>query len=426
MERLRPRHIRRSRLARARQRCCQRHLRASTDHAAGHVGQSCSERHGCRRDGHEHGHHERDAVAGSGDDHPWQLRSRRLHRRHGDGERQRRRCRATGRVLRRRRCVQQRRHAAVRLVHPERVGSRNGGDPRHPGRLPHLATRRQAGGDGRDCHGSRRQQLLLRGPEPRRRRQDLGGPPRVHGKRTDRGCRQRGRGDRPCHRVPSRRLYPAQPHDDRARVTGDHAAVVGQPASRAAGGRRGRPRSADDGDRGRRGRQCGDRRRLRPGIRRHRLLREPRRNAAPAQRCGRLGADERLRRDQRAARQRCERQRPHASRRHRHPVERLQPGARDRGRHDREHARCQHGRPLLDRQSSASSTTASATSSCSRRVCCRACRATSPARRATFQADQEVAVATFNVENLDARRPAVEVRARSPTSSSTISGRPTS
>ena len=58
---------------------------------------------------------------------------------------------------------------------------------------------------------------------------------------------------------------------------------TGNPLPRGDGHRDRRPRAADDGDRGRRHRRRRDQRRLRPGDRRHRLLREPRGHARPGQ-----------------------------------------------------------------------------------------------------------------------------------------------
>ena len=141
----------------------------------------------------------------------------------------------------------------------------------------------------------------------------LGAPTR---ERRRRGPRQRDR-----DRVPARRRRrTANLTITELTRPDDHRAVDRQPAAGADRDRRRRPGPADDGDRGRRDRQRRDERRLRPGQRRHRLLREPRGHARP----GRttpvvVGPTQRLRRDLRARRRRRRRRRAHGPRRDRHP-----------------------------------------------------------------------------------------------------------
>ena len=74
-----------------------------------------------------------------GHDHAWELRPGRLHRRHGDRERQRRRAVPSGAYSVVVSAPEQRRDAANRNLHAEHLGRRHGCDPRHPGRCPHLS-----------------------------------------------------------------------------------------------------------------------------------------------------------------------------------------------------------------------------------------------------------------------------------------------
>ena len=92
----------------------------------------------------------------------------------------------------------------------------------------------------------------------------------------------------------------ATPHNlTTTEITGPSIVVQssGNPLPAADRHRRRRARPADRGDRGRRHRRRGDQRRVRPGQRRHRLLREPRGDARAGEQRRRGRADERLRRD---------------------------------------------------------------------------------------------------------------------------------
>ena len=139
----------------------------------------------------------------------------------------------------------------------------------------------------------------------------------------------------------------------------------GNPLPGAAGDRRGRPHQAptmvieDDAGGERR-----DRWHLRPGIRRHRLLREPRGHAAAAQNTVASGPTNNFGEISVLPDDGAGSERPHASRRHRGTPRRLQPGAshpRRRPRRDsRGWTRATTSRPT----SSACSTTASGTSTC--------------------------------------------------------------
>ena len=165
-----------------------------------------------------------------------------------------------------------------------------------------------------------------------------------------------------------------------------------------------RPGAAGQGDRGRRDGQRRDERRLRPGERRHRLLREPRGDARPDQRRGRASARRRLA----SARRRsspttAQRGVAHAARRRRHARERLQPRADHRSTTcSRRAAGGERRRPLPGPARSASldynfgnfflevTTTPTVVS---RRP--HAARSTPP------RAPTSSSIATFNVENLD-------------------------
>ena len=170
-----------------------------------------------------------------------------------------------------------------------------------PGRESHLAARRSArlGGPGRD-HGSASEQPLHPGCSRRRQSRHIGCNRRLpHGRRAGfaagQACRQR-----PGHRVPAGRCGEHEPDDDRDRVTDRHPGGPRSP-DRADRYRPGRAGAADHSDRGRRHRRRRDQRRLRPGERRHRLLREPGGHARPGQRRRRRSA----RRQRASARSRC-------------------------------------------------------------------------------------------------------------------------
>ena len=132
--------------------------------------------------------------------------------------------------------------------------------------------------------------------------------------RRRRGARQRDRG-----RVPTRRRQQHGPHHHRDHWPDDDRALDRQPAARRHGDRHRRPRSAERGDRGRRGRSVETQRRASTRSGRHRLLREPRGDAASRSNNPVVDrAAQQLRRDLRDRRQRRRRWRTDGPGRDRH------------------------------------------------------------------------------------------------------------
>ena len=128
------------------------------------------------------------------------------------------------------------------------------------------------------------ERLLHAGPEPGRRPRDLRGHLRLHLVGAD--GRGRRRASASTARVQEFRPGGAATGNltTTELVVADASTVLssGNPLPAAGRHRHRRPRPAGHGDRGRRDRQRRDERRLRPGQRRHRLLREPRGHARPA------------------------------------------------------------------------------------------------------------------------------------------------
>ncbi len=195
------------------------------------------------------------------------------------------------------------------------------------------------------------------------------------------------------------RLGSREPLADRDRLRDRHARRE-RHSDRADGGRPGGPDPAEPGDRQRLHR----RRRHQPEVRseagRHRLPREPRGHAPAVQRRRRDRTVEQLRRGLDRRRQRPQRRPAQPSRRRDRGAGRLQPRALHPRRRDRRDADREHRRQALDaarrRWPTTRSTTSSTTRSSTRR------RPPAPCQREVTEAPKsnELAIATFNVENL--------------------------